>query len=130
MAKRTTQITVETEHTLIIRGANPVRAWCTRCGAEVDMVVVGATGLLARHDSTMVGSRGIARRPGEGWIGTNLPGFFAEIGGARASVSNRKPVARLQSWLPGLFHSWKDADPDLPILKQAKAEYAKLQQRR
>jgi hypothetical protein len=22
---------------------------------------------------------------------------------------------------------WKDADPDLPILKQAKAEYAKLQ---
>jgi hypothetical protein len=23
--------------------------------------------------------------------------------------------------------SWKDADPDIPILKQAKAEYAKLQ---
>ncbi len=22
---------------------------------------------------------------------------------------------------------WKDADPDLPVLKQAKAEYAKLQ---
>jgi hypothetical protein len=22
---------------------------------------------------------------------------------------------------------WKDADPDLPILKEAKAEYAKLQ---
>jgi hypothetical protein len=22
---------------------------------------------------------------------------------------------------------WKDADPDVPILKQAKAEYAKLQ---
>jgi len=22
---------------------------------------------------------------------------------------------------------WKDADPDMPILKQAKAEYAKLQ---
>ncbi len=22
---------------------------------------------------------------------------------------------------------WKDADPDIPILKQAKAEYAKLQ---
>jgi hypothetical protein len=24
-------------------------------------------------------------------------------------------------------NSWKDADPDIPILKQAKAEYAKLQ---
>ena len=25
------------------------------------------------------------------------------------------------------FAFWKDADPDIPILKQAKAEYAKLQ---
>jgi eukaryotic-like serine/threonine-protein kinase len=25
------------------------------------------------------------------------------------------------------FSLWKDADPDIPILKQAKAEYAKLQ---
>jgi len=25
------------------------------------------------------------------------------------------------------FFIWKDADPDIPILKQAKAEYAKLQ---
>jgi predicted Zn-dependent protease len=25
------------------------------------------------------------------------------------------------------FALWKDADPDVPILKQAKAEYAKLQ---
>jgi hypothetical protein len=23
--------------------------------------------------------------------------------------------------------SWKDADPEIPVLKQAKAEYAKLQ---
>jgi hypothetical protein len=25
------------------------------------------------------------------------------------------------------FTLWKDADPDIPILKQARAEYAKLQ---
>jgi hypothetical protein len=25
------------------------------------------------------------------------------------------------------FSLWKDADPDVPILKQARAEYAKLQ---
>jgi len=25
------------------------------------------------------------------------------------------------------FALWKDADPDIPILKQAKAEYAKLE---
>jgi hypothetical protein len=30
--------------------------------------------------------------------------------------------------MPRLFLTlWKDADPDIPILKQAKAEYAKLQ---
>jgi len=26
-----------------------------------------------------------------------------------------------------LFTLWKDADPDIPVLKQAKAEYAKLE---
>ena len=26
------------------------------------------------------------------------------------------------------FALWKNADPDIPILKEAKAEYAKLQQ--
>jgi hypothetical protein len=25
------------------------------------------------------------------------------------------------------FALWKDADPDIPVLKEAKAEYAKLQ---
>jgi len=25
------------------------------------------------------------------------------------------------------FNLWKDADPDIPILKEAKAEYARLQ---
>jgi hypothetical protein len=27
---------------------------------------------------------------------------------------------------PHFFALWKDADPDIPILKEAKAEYAKL----
>jgi hypothetical protein len=27
----------------------------------------------------------------------------------------------------GTFALWKDADPDIPILRKAKAEYAKLQ---
>jgi hypothetical protein len=28
---------------------------------------------------------------------------------------------------PDFLTLWKDADPDIPVLKQAKAEYAKLQ---
>jgi eukaryotic-like serine/threonine-protein kinase len=36
---------------------------------------------------------------------------------------NAKAGAAYQDFLA----LWKDADPDIPILKQAKAEYAKLQ---
>ena len=35
--------------------------------------------------------------------------------------------AKARSAYLDFLTSWKDADPDIPILKQAKAEYAKLQ---
>jgi outer membrane protein assembly factor BamD (BamD/ComL family) len=35
--------------------------------------------------------------------------------------------AKARSAYQDFFALWKDADPDIPILKQAKAEYAKLQ---
>jgi serine/threonine protein kinase/Flp pilus assembly protein TadD len=53
-------------------------------------------------------------------------GALAHLGLARAyalSGDNVKAKSAYQDFL-GL---WKDADPDIPILKQAKAEYAKLQ---
>ena len=54
MPRRITRITIETQSTLIIRGANPVRAWCTRCSAEVDTVVLEAAGVLAQVDQGTV----------------------------------------------------------------------------
>ncbi len=36
-------------------------------------------------------------------------------------------VAKSRKAYQDFFALWKDADPDIPILKQAKAEYAKLQ---
>jgi hypothetical protein len=36
-------------------------------------------------------------------------------------------TAKAKSAYQGFFALWKDADPDIPILKDAKAEYAKLQ---
>jgi hypothetical protein len=42
---------------------------------------------------------------------------------AAVSHSRNKARAAYQEFLV----LWKDADPDIPILKQAKAEYAKLQ---
>jgi hypothetical protein len=37
------------------------------------------------------------------------------------------PVTPPKAAYQDFFSLWKDADPDIPILKQAKTEYAKLQ---
>jgi hypothetical protein len=53
-------------------------------------------------------------------------GALAHLGLGRAYVLQGdipKGKAAYQDFLA----LWKDADPDIPILKQAKAEYAKLQ---
>jgi eukaryotic-like serine/threonine-protein kinase len=36
-------------------------------------------------------------------------------------------TAKSRSAYENFLTLWKDADPDIPILKEAKAEYAKLQ---
>jgi eukaryotic-like serine/threonine-protein kinase len=45
--------------------------------------------------------------------------------GRAYALQGHKDKARLE--YEKFFNLWKDADPDIPILKQAKAEYAKLQ---
>jgi predicted Zn-dependent protease len=51
---------------------------------------------------------------------------LAHLGLARAYVLSGD-IAKARAAYQGLFALWKDADPAIPILKQAKAEYAKLQ---
>ena len=46
-----------------------------------------------------------------------------QIGRAYAMASD---TTKAKSDYNGFLALWKDADPDIPILKQAKAEYAKL----
>ena len=51
---------------------------------------------------------------------------LSQLGIARAyAISGEKAKARTA--YQDFLTLWKDADPDVPILKQAKAEYAKLQ---
>ena len=57
---------------------------------------------------------------------TDLLLTFARLGMARA-YAMQGDTAKAKSAYQDLLAFWKDADPDLPILKQAKAEYAKLQ---
>ena len=61
-----------------------------------------------------------------GVVQNDAVGAFAHLGLARAyALSGDKQKARTA--YQDFFGLWKDADPDIPILKEAKAEYAKLQ---
>jgi eukaryotic-like serine/threonine-protein kinase len=51
---------------------------------------------------------------------------LAHLGMGRAAQLTGD-VASAKSAYQDFFAAWKDADPDIPILKQAKVEYAKLQ---
>jgi len=51
---------------------------------------------------------------------------LAQLGLARAYAMQGNS-AKARSAYQGFLALWKDADPDIPILKEAKAEYAKLQ---
>lgn len=51
---------------------------------------------------------------------------LAQLGLARAYALKGDGTQSRQAYTE-FFATWKDADPDIPILKQANAEYAKLQ---
>jgi hypothetical protein len=53
-------------------------------------------------------------------------GVLARVGMARAYVMEGD-IAKARSAYQDFLTLWKDADPEIPILKEAKAEYAKLQ---
>ena len=55
-----------------------------------------------------------------------VPASLAQLGLARAyALQGDKAKSRMA--YQDFFSLWKDADPDIPTLKQAKAEYAKLE---
>jgi hypothetical protein len=57
---------------------------------------------------------------------SNIVYPLAQLNLARAHVlQGDKTKARTA--YQDLFGIWKEADPDIPVLKEAKAEYAKLQ---
>jgi hypothetical protein len=52
-------------------------------------------------------------------------GTLARLGLARA-YTMQGDTAKARTAYRDFLSLWKDADPDIPILKQAEAEYAKL----
>jgi serine/threonine protein kinase len=61
-----------------------------------------------------------------GIVLNSLVGSLAHLGLGRALAADGEP-AKARTPYQDFLALWKDADPDIPILKQAKAEYAKLQ---
>jgi len=61
-----------------------------------------------------------------GIVGNEPIGALAHLGLGRAFVLSNNSV-KAKTVYQDFFALWKDADPDVPILKEAKAEYAKLQ---
>jgi eukaryotic-like serine/threonine-protein kinase len=55
-----------------------------------------------------------------------IVGALAHLGLGR-SYAIQGETAKAQAAYQDFFALWKDADPDLPILRQAKAEYGTLQ---
>jgi len=61
-----------------------------------------------------------------GVVGNEHIGALARLGLARAYVL-QGDTAEAKAAYQDFLSLWKDADPDIPILKEAKSEYAKLQ---
>ncbi len=61
-----------------------------------------------------------------GVVQNEIIGALAHLGQGRAYVLSGDK-SKAHAAYHDFFSLWKDADPDIPILKQAKAEYAKLQ---
>ena len=61
-----------------------------------------------------------------GMVGNFLCGALARLGLARA-YAMQGDTAKAKAAYQDFLSLWKDADPDIPILKEAKTEYAKLQ---
>jgi serine/threonine protein kinase/tetratricopeptide (TPR) repeat protein len=81
---------------------------------------------LASHNGTAAAAEFQKLYDHSGII-TNSPlGALARLGMARACALSGD-ASKAKAAYQEFFSLWKDADPDIPILKQAKSEYAKLQ---
>ncbi|HTC45944.1 MAG TPA: protein kinase [Candidatus Aquilonibacter sp.] len=89
-------------------------------------VYVRGLAYLAAHNGAAAGAQfqRILDHPG---LVVNFPtGALAHLGLGRAYAMSGDTV-KAKAAYQEFFTLWKDADPDIPILKQAKVEYAKLQ---
>jgi eukaryotic-like serine/threonine-protein kinase len=89
-------------------------------------VVVRGEAYLAAHQGSEAAAEFQKILDHRGIVVNEFIGALAhlQLGRAYAMAGD---TAKAKSAYQDFFALWKDADPDIPILKEAKAEYAKLQ---
>jgi eukaryotic-like serine/threonine-protein kinase len=87
---------------------------------------LGGEAYLAGHQGAAAGAEFQKIIDHPGLVTNNLIGALAHLGLGRAYAMQGDKV-KADAAYQDFLALWKDADPDIPILKEAKAEYAKLQ---
>jgi eukaryotic-like serine/threonine-protein kinase len=88
-------------------------------------VYVRGEAYLAAHESAEAAAEFQKILDHRGLVVNNPIGALAHLGLARA-YTLEGDTAKARAAYQDFLTLWKDADPDIPILKQAKAEYAQL----
>jgi hypothetical protein len=87
---------------------------------------LGGEAYLAGHQGSAAAAEFQKIIDHSGLVTNNLIGALARVGLGRAYVIQGNKV-KADAAYQDFLTLWKAADPDIPILKEAKAEYAKLQ---
>jgi hypothetical protein len=91
---------------------------------NLDPVYVRGQACLAAHQGREAAAEFQKILDHRGLVLNSPVGALAHLEIGRAYARRAPPKPKLPTKISS---PWKDADPDIPILKQAKAEYAKLQ---
>ncbi|MGA8233886.1 MAG: protein kinase [Candidatus Acidiferrales bacterium] len=95
-------------------------------GGALYPVYVRGEAYLAGHQSSEAAAEFQKILDHRGIVGNDPIGALAHLGLARAYVL-QGDITKARTAYQDFLALWKDADPDIPILTAAKAEYAKLQ---
>jgi eukaryotic-like serine/threonine-protein kinase len=95
-------------------------------GVQFDANYIRGQAYLLQHDGTKAAAEFQRILDHQGASATSEEYFLAQLNLARAYIV-QGDKAKAKAAYQDFFAAWKDADPDVPVLKDAKAEYAKLQ---
>ena len=94
-------------------------------GGSLQPVYLRGEAYLMLHDGNRAAAEYQKFIDHRGLVGNNPGGALARLGLARA-YAIQGDRAKARTAYQDFLTLWKDADPDIPIFKQAKAEYANL----